>query len=140
MGSARSVVRSLSANFDRASHGNDRFSSSGSALIAKTLNERLFVQLEAVYGDGRGHTVHGMIKVVAVLPFCKEVLSSQRLQSGLAKPNRRQVWPGLSGVTTDATLPHRASVRIHALVRTLIINNVDASLPAGGIRTWALCG
>src|SRR6201984_2933334 len=76
VGSAPAVVRSLSANFHRASRENNRFWSSGSALVAKTLNERLFVQLEAVYGDGRGYMVRGLIKVVAVLPFCKEVLSS----------------------------------------------------------------
>ena len=135
VGSAPSVVRSLSANFHRASHENNRFSSSGSALVAKTLNERLFVQLEAVYGDGRGHMEHGLIKVVAVLPFCKEVLSRQRSESGVAKPNRMQSAPGLTGVITDGSFPHRAAVRIHALVRTLII-----VCQLGGIRTRTLCG
>ena len=56
VGSAPSVVRSLSANFHRVSHENNRFSSSGRALVAKTLKERLFVQLEAVYGDGLAAT------------------------------------------------------------------------------------
>ena len=139
MGSATSVVRSLSANFHRVSHENNRFSSSGRALVAKTLKERLFVQLEAVYGDGRGHMVHGLIKVVAVLPFCKEVLSRQRPESGVAKPNGMQVCSGPSGVTTDAILPHRASVRIQALVRTLIITLMRHSR-LGGIRTGTICG
>ena len=133
MGSAPSVVRSLSANFHRASHQNNRFSSSGSALVAKTLNERLFVQLEAVYGDGRGHMEHGLIKVVAVLPFCKEVLSRQRPESGVAKPNRMQSAPGPTGVTTDAILSSQGIGQNPCPCQNSNNNNnnVDASLPAG---------
>jgi len=131
VGSAPSVVRSLSANFHRASHKNNRFSSSGRALVAKTLNERLFVQLEAVYGDGRGHMEHGLIKVVAVLPFCKEVLSRQRPDPGLANQTACSLLPGRPASQQTQPFPHRAAVGIHALVRTLSNNNVDASLPAG---------
>jgi hypothetical protein len=63
---------------------------------------------------------HGLIKVVAVVPFCKEVLSRQRPEPGAAKPNRMQSAPGPTAVTTDAALSSQAAVRIHALVRTLI--------------------
>lgn len=94
------------------------------------MNERLFVQLEAVYGDGRGHMEHGLIKVVAVLPFFKEVLARQRPESGVAKPNRTQPVPGLTGVTTDAILSSQGGGRNPCPCQNFN-NNVVRHCPAG---------
>jgi hypothetical protein len=55
-------------------------------------------------------------QVVAELPFCNEVLSSQRSESVVAKPNRTQVCSGAERRHNRRDLFLTwASVRIHAL-------------------------
>jgi hypothetical protein len=64
---------------------------SGSGFVEEALKERLLVQLNTAHGDGRSHSIHGIIPAFAVLPFCKDALIDQQPELGVAEPYRRQI-------------------------------------------------
>jgi hypothetical protein len=71
-----------------------RATDSGSGFVEEALKERLLVQLKAVHGDYRGHSVYVIRPTFAVLPFCKGALIDQQPELGVAEPHRRQICSG----------------------------------------------
>jgi hypothetical protein len=64
---------------------------SGSSAVAQSANERLWVEMNTVHRNGRGHSVDSVIQGCAMLPFGKKTLSDQQSELGVAEPHGGQI-------------------------------------------------